>query len=393
MAYSRMQTARNGRERARLSRVVVCSAGVWFVAASLAPANAHAFPQDSRSNTRLLTATQGREIVRVAEGHRQPARGTRDCSHLVHEIYGLAGFDYPYASSFDLYAGSENFERVRVVQPGDLIVWPGHAGIVFDATQHSFYSLLRSGLQVEDYQAPYWKSRGKPRFLRYVIAKSGSVETATERPASRTAAPGKHGSTQAGVEERADSESSTTKRSAVETSQRTAVYGPPVAAKPSEIPASILIAEGRKPPTNDEVEASISELSSAAGNVLRTNEPLVLSTPVVIYDQLAIERVEIKHDHGWAHLVVDSKALIADAGTDLHKRSEKIHWELRRTKSGWQAVAPLDRTYVPRDVAVRVLAAQLAQLTQSDGAAKHSDVVLRQEAELAKLLNALLEDK
>jgi len=168
------------------------------------------------------------------------------------------------------------------------------------------------------------------------------------------------------------------------------VYGPPVAAKPREIPASILIAEGRKPPTNDEVEAGISELSSAAGNVLRSNEPLMMGTPVVIYDQLTIERIEIKRDHGWAHLQVDSKALIADAGTDLQKRSEKVRWELRRTKTGWQAVAPLDRTYVPRDVAARILAAQLAQLTQSDGAAKHSETVLREEAELAKLLNALL---
>lgn len=369
--------------------MAVCSAGLCCVTALLAPSNAAASPQESHANTRLLNAEQGREIVRVAEEHHQPARGMRDCSHLVHEIYARAGFDYPYASSFDLYGGSENFVRVRTAQPGDLIVWPGHAGIVFDTTQHSFYSLLRSGLQVEDYQAPYWKSRGKPRFLRYVVAKSGSVEVAAERFPSRTDARGKHGSTEPALEE---PESSMTRRSATETSERTAVYGPPLAAKAREIPASILIAEGRKPPTNDEVEAGISELSSAAGNVLRTNEPFVLGTPVVIYDQLAIERVEIKHDHGWAHLEVNSRVVLADAGTDLQKRSEKVHWELRRTKSGWQAVAPLDRMYVPRDVAVRVLAAQLAQLTQSHGAAKHSDTVLREEAELAKLLNALLEE-
>jgi hypothetical protein len=395
LALFAMQRARNKPKRnlATGLAVAVCSAGLCCVTAFLAPGTAAVSPQESHTNTRLLNAEQGREIVRVAEEHERPARGTRDCSHLVHEIYALAGFEYPYASSFDLYAGSENFERVRTAQPGDLIVWPGHAGIVFDATQHSFYSLLRSGLQVEDYQAAYWKSRGKPRFLRYVIAKSGSVEAAAERRASRAVARGKHGSTEATLEERTDSESSMARRSATETSERTAVFGPPLAAKPREIPASILIAEGRKPPTNDEVEAAISELSSAAGNVLRTNEPLMLGTPVVIYDLLAIERVEIKHDHGWAHLQVDFRVTVAGASTDLQKRSEKVHWELRRTKSGWQAVAPLDRTYVPRDVAVRVLAGQLAQLTQSDGAAKHSDTVMREEAELAKVLNALLEEK
>lgn len=363
----------------------------------MALGNAGASAQESGANGRLLNVQQGREIVRVAEERQRPPRGTRDCSHLVHEIYSRAGFDYPYASSFDLYAGSENFERVRVAQPGDVIVWPGHAGIVFDVTQHSFYSLLRSGLQVEDYQAPYWKARGRPRFLRYVVDKGGSVEAAANRAAQR-----KHGSTE-GTSSLATAKPISgaiaepepePKRSATEASERTAVvYGPPLVAKPREIPASILVAEGRKPPTSDEVEAGISELSSAAGNVLRTNEPLMLGTPVVIYDQLAIERVEIKHDHGWAHLQVDSKMLIADAGTDLQKRSEKVHWELRRTRTGWQAVAPLDRTYVPRDVAVRVLASQLAALTQSDGAAKGSETVLREEAELAKLLGVLLEQK
>ena len=137
----------------------------------------------------------------------------------------------------------------------------------------------------------------------------------------------------------------------------------------------------------------ISELSSAAGNVLRTDEPLTLGTPVVIYDQLAMERVEIKRDHGWAHLQIESSLSIANAGTDVKKRSEKVRWELRRTKAGWEAVAPLDRTYVPRDVAVRMLAAQLAQLTQSDGAARHGEVVLREETQMVSLLSALLENK
>src|SRR5271168_2794477 len=142
--------------------------------ASLAIVQAAPWPQEPGPSAQLLTAKQGRAIVNSAREHDQPGRGTQDCSHLVHEIYARAGFPYPYASSFDLYAGSESFERVKNPQPGDLIVWPGHAGIVFEPKQHIFYSLVSSGLDAADYEGPYWKSRGKPRFYRYVAGKSGN---------------------------------------------------------------------------------------------------------------------------------------------------------------------------------------------------------------------------
>jgi hypothetical protein len=69
----------------------------------------------------------------------------------------------------------------------------------------------------------------------------------------------------------------------------------------------------------------------------------------------------------------------------------KVRWELRKTDSGWEAIAPADRAYVPSDVAVRNLAAQLARLTEGDRAPTHQEAVLRQESKLANLLSALLE--
>jgi hypothetical protein len=164
--------------------------GTWLccAAATLAIAQAAPLPQDAgaSSNALLLTAKQGRAIVASAREHDQPARGTQDCSHLVHEIYTRAGFPYQYASSFDLYAGSESFARVNKPQPGDLIVWPGHAGIVFEPKQHIFYSLVSSGLDAADYEGPYWKSRGKPRFYRYVVGSRGTLVTAATPPGART---------------------------------------------------------------------------------------------------------------------------------------------------------------------------------------------------------------
>ena len=92
----------------------------------------------------------------------------RDCSHLVHTIYEAAGLPYSYAPSSDLYAGIEDFQRVKAPQPGDLVVWRGHVGIVIKPSEHVFFSYLSSGPGTDDYETPYWKHRGKPRFYRYV---------------------------------------------------------------------------------------------------------------------------------------------------------------------------------------------------------------------------------
>jgi hypothetical protein len=70
-----------------------------------------------------------------------------------------------------------------------------------------------------------------------------------------------------------------------------------------------------------------------------------------------------------------------------------VRWQLRRDASGWVAVAPAEQTYVARDVAVRVLAAQLAEMTQSEAAAQRQENIIGQEARIANLLSALLQDQ
>lgn len=94
-------------------------------------------------------------------------RSERDCSHLVHAIYVEAGLPYSYAPSSQIYGGTEGFERVKQPQPGDLVVWRGHVGIVIKPSRHIFFSYMRSGPGTDDYEAAYWKTRGRPRFYRY----------------------------------------------------------------------------------------------------------------------------------------------------------------------------------------------------------------------------------
>jgi NlpC/P60 family len=118
---------------------------------------------------RMLTLKDEQAIVKAARGHNADDTDVRDCSHTVHQIYEAAGYEYPYASSFDLYRGTANFVRVTHPQPGDLIAWPGHVGIVLNAKRHSFYSLVSTGLEAQDYRGRYWRGRGHPRFYRYIV--------------------------------------------------------------------------------------------------------------------------------------------------------------------------------------------------------------------------------
>lgn len=123
---------------------------------------------------RPLSLDEGLAIIGAAlDSRHHPSRA--DCSHFVHGLYSRAGFPYAYAPSSDLYAGVDEFRRVATPQPGDLAVWPGHAGIVINPAQHSFFSLLRSGPSVASYDSRYWRKKGHPRFYRYVSANRHAV--------------------------------------------------------------------------------------------------------------------------------------------------------------------------------------------------------------------------
>jgi hypothetical protein len=156
---------------------------------------------------------------------------------------------------------------------------------------------------------------------------------------------------------------------------------------------SIVIVQGNKQPTKAEVAQGIFELSNASGGVLRSNAPSKLTVAVVIFERFQVERLEIRRDHGWAQLQIDARATIVGEETDYTRRREHVRWELHRNASGWEATAPTDRTYVPQDVAVRNLAAQLARVTEAEGPSEHREAVLGQELELARLISGLLGNK
>jgi cell wall-associated NlpC family hydrolase len=138
-------------------------------------------PQSTTASESLNTDERLAILSAVLDVRRR-ANLRSDCSHLIHTLYERAGFPYEYASSTDLYAGIDEFRRVTAPQPGDLVVWRGHAGIVTNAAHHSFFSLLHSGPEVDSYDSPYWKRRGRPRFFRYIKTDARGVRSTSLRP-------------------------------------------------------------------------------------------------------------------------------------------------------------------------------------------------------------------
>jgi len=131
------------------------------------------------SDNRFLTDEDRLSLIAAALDSR--VRGAEpDCSHLVHAIYKQAGLAYGYAPSSDLYAGVDGFQRVTKPEPGDLVVWRGHVGIVIKPSEHLFFSVLSSGAGIDDYTTKYWKHRGKLRFYRYLKAPSPRPESSPQ---------------------------------------------------------------------------------------------------------------------------------------------------------------------------------------------------------------------
>ena len=121
-----------------------------------------------RRADRSLTPDEGLSVIAAALDAKVRRDSAHDCSHLVQAIYARAGFPYLYVNSYDLYEGVEGFHRVTYPQPGDIIVWPGHAGIVVQPSKHIFFSFLTAGPTTDNYSSRYWTGRGQPHFYRYL---------------------------------------------------------------------------------------------------------------------------------------------------------------------------------------------------------------------------------
>jgi cell wall-associated NlpC family hydrolase len=155
----------------RLSKLLICiliaGGGVLRAQQDVAPMLTKFISEADQPGGFLPALSPNEFLVRMGQ---QIVTTDLDCSHFVQWLFERAGLYYDYAPSRVLYEGMPGFKRVYHPRSGDLIVWPGHVGVVVDAEEETFLSALRSGVKTASYTSRYWKRRGHPRFFRYLGA-------------------------------------------------------------------------------------------------------------------------------------------------------------------------------------------------------------------------------
>jgi len=322
---------------------------------------------ESSSPARLLNLDEGLAVLGAAmeTAYHRPVR--QDCSHFVHAIYESAGFPYGYENSVSLYQGTSDFQRVSRPQPGDLIVWRGHMGIVVNPVQRSFFSSLRTGFGVEKYDSHYWRRRGNPRFYRYVKAASSEIMLASAKTAS------------------ADDDVSTEDAEPAPPAARFAgeSVSTESAAELLQVGAPIVVTAERATP--EALHQALEEKFSDGSVNFASTDLLHSTKPVVIVENFQVKKVHVNHDQGWAEVQMNEPSSMAGGEANLQRRSEKQRWPLYRNGKQWQLELPTNAIYMPKDTAVRLLAHELATMT-----GRRNAPPTQQEAQLARLLDRLL---
>jgi hypothetical protein len=313
----------------------------------------------------LLSTTEGLAVISAALESRGRGRSKLDCSHLVHAVYERAGFRYAYVSSSDLYAGIDEFQRVAHPQPGDLVVWPGHVGIVVNPSQNTFFSSLRSGIGVESYSAPYWKQRGTPRFYRYTKTEGrGNQESVaeTDEPMPATL------------------DVSVNRSRTLSSIESKAVK--------INLPGEQVINTTKPKP--DEVTQAVLDALSLGPEGLRESDVFKLNQPLTVFSRIDVKSVKIHGDQGQAQIRITMLASVEGGHTNLKKRQETETWPLRkRDRTTWEVALPTDEMFVSQEASVRILAHQLDRLADTD----HSVADPHQKTELGQMLILILSDQ
>lgn len=327
----------------------------------------------------LLSPSEGLAILGAAlDSHKHRADFSFDCSHFVHGLYARAGFPFQYASSSDLYEGTGEFRRVAIPQPGDLAVWRGHAGIVVNPAQHTFFSVMHSGPGVDSYDSPYWKKRGAPRFFRYfrpapAMVPNTSIRTASWKPTVlNNAAP--DGSTAEGPEPYVSENLSKETVKAAESLRGSIAT-----------PRALVVNSVRPKP--DQINAAFLKACADLDETLRGYD--LLNSALVVFDHFEVMKVHITGNRGWVEVQITELVSVTRGKAEVRMRSEKQRWSLSRDDiQSWTLLPSHDAIYLPQHTAEHLLARELAQLAEdaSDDAGG-----TQQKIELARLLNVLFE--
>lgn len=342
---------------------------------------------------RLVSRDEGEAIVQAAWELRRSMNPKPDCSHFVHAVYRQAGLDYEYASAGDVLEGIGSFQRVQEPQPGDMVVWPSHMGIVIDPEEHSFYSSVRSGFAIEDYRSAYWESRGRTRFYRYKIdaARSARLRARLGNRQSVSSMNQPAGSVkQLALNDGPDSHDDLFDDPPAASNKlaRNDKSAPSSSVTSYDTAFDLVLVSRRTRPTREEVRQAIVRSSNAAGERLLRDGALDSHPMVAVVDEFTVRKVDTSDRAGWAEVEVREQASIQHGKADLNKMIGRLRVALRREKEGWILLWPQDRTCLRRDLAIKVLAGYLAATSRAPANANPQDL-----RKIVKVLDRLLAER
>jgi hypothetical protein len=109
---------------------------------------------------------------------------------------------------------------------------------------------------------------------------------------------------------------------------------------------------------------------------------------LIVFERFEVKRVHLRENQNWAEVQIDELVTLTGREANVRKRSERQRWPLtRRDNASWELTPSQNTLYLPQPAAVRILAHELAQLTDASGEAAGGD---QEKAELARALNVLL---
>jgi hypothetical protein len=340
---------------------------LWFaVAASAAQSQAQSQseskPGVDYTDAVLVSAEQGQALADFALQSGQRVRPKPDCSHLVHLLYARAGLIYPYEDSRVLYRGVDNFERVKTPQPGDLVVWLGHVGIVLSPEEKMFLSSVRSGIITESWHAAHWARRGRPRFLRYRIGPSANLtllaaimgdSTTVRNEDTQTAdvrTPDSRTEAVRNEERREDAHQADAEKSESEDTRPHAVAADDLA---DDSTALVAVMHQRQTPSKREIVAAILESSNARAQSLIAGRTLDMEHPISVFDHVEVARIKMKQQSGSVTLKL-SETMSQEDGRVLAGRMIERELSIFRRDGVWVISDPRRRAYLPQSQALAV---------------------------------------
>ena len=310
---------------------------------------------------RLVTWNEGVQVLQVAWQNVSRFDSGIDCSHLVNEIYELAGLHYVYASSNELYRGVDGFERVRTPQPADLIVWPGHVGVVVNPREHSFYSSLSTGPKIDSYDAPAWRARGRAHFFRFLMPTGEHVRSVSNQTlaAART--------------DQGALDDSRTDHTAAPVSQSAARSSRPQASD------EIFLKWERR--DKDEAQNLLLHAWSDASD--DRQDRWEQAQEIVIVETLKVQRIHLSGATGTLEGKIKSAARLTPDGMQVHSSTDAVSFRLVHSPNGWKIEDKSGRMYLSGDAAVVAVSERLAGIARENASRA-------EQAQAAALLHSML---